>query len=348
MHLDSRQSSEAHWNRLALFLSRDVVERRYRELHGGTLSREKALEVISHLEQGRQYFQSASLAGTLAGPLEQYYGVLAFARAVVLYRSAKSREATLKSGHGLKAIFHSEGTLGATCLQVTSGTFSDLLEVTENAEVVRIQEYSGRTWGLPTLPHVLHLPKPTLAGGAKCSFIDLLSRLPALRSDLEEALGVPARCYVARASLSSRTLSVSVVPGRFALPTAVELSKALGMSGPRQHWTVVGSVPYSTDLSFDVPDGTNIADCLPNIVECGWGQAVIERFHGAWALNTICTYFAIAHVMSMLVRYYPTRWARLLGHEHGDGFLPVLTRMRGLVQSEFVRLVLNELERPTD
>jgi hypothetical protein len=49
--------------------------------------------------------------------------------------------------------------------------------------------------------------------------------------------------------------------------------------------------------------------------------------------------------MSMLVRYYPTRWARLLSHERGDSILPVLERMRRLIQNEFVRLVLWELER---
>jgi hypothetical protein len=49
--------------------------------------------------------------------------------------------------------------------------------------------------------------------------------------------------------------------------------------------------------------------------------------------------------MSMLVRYYPTRWARLLGHEKGDHLLPVLERMQGLLQSEFIKLVPWELER---
>lgn len=50
--------------------------------------------------------------------------------------------------------------------------------------------------------------------------------------------------------------------------------------------------------------------------------------------------------MSMLVRYYPTRWTRLLSHEKGDSLLPVLERMRRLLQGHFVRMVLWELDRP--
>jgi hypothetical protein len=86
----SEQSVEEIWSRLALFQSRDVLERRYNARHGGKLSAGKADEIIAHLQQARQYFQSAESAGVLAGPLEQYYGVLAFARAIVR-RDSNSR-----------------------------------------------------------------------------------------------------------------------------------------------------------------------------------------------------------------------------------------------------------------
>ena len=74
-------------------------------------------------------------------------------------------------------------------------------------------------------------------------------------------------------------------------------------------------------------------------------HAILEPFRDGWLLSELCAYAAVSHVMSMLVRYYPTRWARLLSHERGDSLLPVLERMRRLLQNEFVRLVLWELER---
>jgi hypothetical protein len=47
----------------------------------------------------------------------------------------------------------------------------------------------------------------------------------------------------------------------------------------------------------------------------------------------------------MLVRYHPTRWAKLVNHAPGDRLMPVLNRLRSLIQDDFVRLGLRELER---
>jgi len=77
-------------------------------------------------------------------------------------------------------------------------------------------------------------------------------------------------------------------------------------------------------------------DELWSRLELFLSRDVIERryaYHHAvpdgWHLNELCALAAGSHVMSMLVRYYPTRWARLLAHEPGDSLLPVLQRLRG-------------------
>ncbi len=88
---------------MGLYLSRDVVERRYEERHKRQLNAGKAREIIAHFEQGQQYFTSAQDAGALAGPLEQYYGILAFARGLVLFLTPEIRETGLKKAHGLHA-----------------------------------------------------------------------------------------------------------------------------------------------------------------------------------------------------------------------------------------------------
>src|ERR1700723_507910 len=140
----SEESVEEIWSRLALFQSRDVLERRYRAHHGGELTASKADEIIAHLQQARQYFQSAESAGVLAGPLEQYYGVLPFARGIVLYREPKQREANLKRSHGLEAAM--PGNAGPEDIQntVTQGSFQELLGATGNSETVAIDQPSPR------------------------------------------------------------------------------------------------------------------------------------------------------------------------------------------------------------
>ena len=70
----------------------------------------------------------------------------------------------------------------------------------------------------------------------------------------------------------------------------------------------------------------------------------VERFPGDWSLSRIASYFAASHAMSMLVRYHPTRWAKLINHAPGDKLMPVLERLCSLIQEDFVRLGLRELE----
>jgi hypothetical protein len=46
--------SNEEWSRLRLFLSRDVLERRYQARHNRELGTDKAKEIIAHLDQARQ------------------------------------------------------------------------------------------------------------------------------------------------------------------------------------------------------------------------------------------------------------------------------------------------------
>jgi hypothetical protein len=104
--------------------------------HGGELNASKAREIIAHFEQAHEYFDSAASAGVLAGPLEQYYGALSFARGLILYLQPKAREATLTKGHGLAAVIPPDGPLEGAQLSVESGTFDELLDATGNVEEI--------------------------------------------------------------------------------------------------------------------------------------------------------------------------------------------------------------------
>jgi len=95
-----------------------------------------------------------------------------------------------------------------------------------------------------------------------------------------------------------------------------------------------------------VTRGDRVPDFFPSVVELESGAHVFhERFPGGWSLSRIASYFAASHAMSMLVRYHPTRWARLVNHAPGDKLMPVLDRLRHLIQNDFARLGLREFER---
>src|ERR1700686_4577345 len=96
------------WNRLAIFESRDLVRERFRSRHGRELASQKAEEIAAHISQGRAFFSSADRAQDSVRPLLQYYGVLALARALILYRSPTLRECGLSGSHGLSSLSWSQ------------------------------------------------------------------------------------------------------------------------------------------------------------------------------------------------------------------------------------------------
>jgi YaaC-like Protein len=337
------ESVEEIWSRLALFQSRDVLERRYKAHHGGELSAGKADEIIAHLQQARQYFLSAESAGVLAGPLEQYYGVLAFARAIVLYRQPRQREATLTRSHGLEAVLPDGGIAEDIQITVTHGTFHELLEATGNTETISIDQPSpGRATTAQRF--VQSLPSPAL--GARFSLVHLLARIPGVKEHFEQAFGIVAHCHYGRAHIFQGSFCTTVWRGEFALPPLEELKQSLGISV-----SASGSVTPNDSIDFRVQlkPGDRLPDHFPSVVELESSAHVfLERFPGGWSLSRIASYFAASHAMSMLVRYHPTRWAKLVNHAPGDKLMPVLDRLRHLIQNDFVRIGLRELERVDD
>lgn len=334
------ESVEEIWSRLALFQSRDVLERRYKAHHGGELSAGKANEIIAHLQQARQYFLSAESAGVLAGPLEQYYGVLAFSRAIVLYRQPRQREATLTRSHGLDGVLPNGGGAEDIQITVTNGTFRELLVATSNLETIAIDQPRPRH-ETTVQRFEQNLPPPAM--GARFSLLDLLSRISGVKEHFEQAFGTPAHCHYGRAHILQASFNATVWRGEFPLAPLEQLRESLGIS-PGASGTITPN--ESADFRVQLVPGDRLADHLPSVVELESGAHVfLERFPGGWSLSRIASYFAASHAMSMLVRYHPTRWARLVNHAPGDKLMTVLDRLRHLIQNDFVRLGLRELER---
>jgi hypothetical protein len=330
------------WDRLSLFLSRDVLERRYLARHHRALSADKAKEIISHLEQARQYFASADSAGVLAGPLEQYYGVLSFSRAIVLYLNASLRETSLKKGHGLHASMPSDGGVEDIQLTAQSGTFDELLNATGNVDLGSFDE--STTMMMPSIRRAARtLPRPPL--GATFSLIELFARIPDLRQQFEEAILRPAHCHTGRVHLTMSSLTVVIWRDKFDLPPLETLRRSLGIT---ESASMMVTPNNSAQFTAQIGEGDAVADFLPTMFASkGFEHRMVERFPDGWSLNELATYFAASHVLSMLVRYYPSRWASMVNHEKGDRLLPVFERMRALIQTEFVRLGIGAIESET-
>lgn len=342
-----QSSARDAWSRLALFLSRDVLERRYKERHGGSLSARKATEIISHLAQAREYFAAAESSGTLVRPLLQYYGVVGFARALILYDSPRAREATLRSAHGLRATWNGNADLGDLEITTSNGTFHELLEATRNTERPSI-EVRHPTFSLPSEIEVpVSLPAPAV--DMKVSLLDLLSRMPSMHGVFEEALQTRAHCHHASIASDADGLStaIAVSPGRFAFPPAQELRDALGLPATvAAQGGGTGVLPPPVELTVTRTPPGSLTDGLPALLRSKtWGHAyVVEPVSPGWCLSTLSGIFVGSYVLSILVRYHATRWAALANHEKGDRWFPVLEQLRDVVQARFPELILAELD----
>lgn len=341
--MPSIDATEDAWSRLGLYLSRDVLARRYEDRHGLVLSAAKANEIIAHFEQGQQYFKSAQSAGALVGPLEQYYGILAFARGLILYLEPRALEATLKRGHGLKAAMSTNADVEDIEIIVEDGTFSEFLRATENVEQATVDSLPEVPGPPRHYPMIRSLPAPP--AGSRFSLRELMSRVPGVLRHYEEAFGTRANCFQCSVWVKMGALHISMSHERMGASPVSELPALLRL---HPNFQCVNSWAEGTHIFALMPLEDPFA-IAPHIVDIGGGdeRAVIAPFPDGWVLSKMSTYYAAAYAMSMLVRYYPTVWARLLTHSKGDRAFPVLERVRALLQAEFIMLLLWELERST-
>jgi hypothetical protein len=58
--------------------------------------------------------------------------------------------------------------------------------------------------------------------------------------------------------------------------------------------------------------------------------------------------FVAAYILGMLVRYHPSYWLALLNRADGDYLRPVLQEAIAVIEDQFPKHVLNELENRSE
>lgn len=341
------------WSRVALYMSRDVLDRRYLALHGGEISAGKGREIVSHLAQAREYFESAATAGPLVRPLLQYYGVLGLARALILFRVPAARESNLVPRHGLKATLQGN-ELAELQLTIQRGTFDELLEATGNTQAFSADYMPMSNAFASTFTRYRSLEqrlvRPALDG--TFTLATFVARIPQLKDVYEEALHRPASCHAVSVTIwtpETYTL-LHVRDGRFAVPILEEFKTRLRLptgAGPGKITSVAGL--GGLDITIPHTSLEVMLASLPPLVGTGFSDTfVIEPYPDGWSINPLAFLFVGSFLLSTLVRYHATRWTALLNHEKGDALMPVLERLYRVIEAEFPARALEEFERPHD
>lgn len=158
-----------------------------RELIGNATGRKPnagiAREIAVCIQQGRLFFEAAAEAPIQIKPLQIYYGVVAFAQAVIVATQCNSLS-TLKRTHGLTDITQDDAGIEDLTLRIEKmGTFQEF-----NDAIAPL----GRVWYYDnSMPRWYDKPFDVAAGlsGQQISITDILARAPGLSDKFGQTFG---------------------------------------------------------------------------------------------------------------------------------------------------------------
>jgi YaaC-like Protein len=147
-----------------------------------------AREVAVCIQQGRLFFEAATQAPIQIKPLQIYYGVVAFAQAVIVATQLRSL-ATLHRGHGIRDITRDNAGVEDLALCVdANGTFQEF-----NDAIAPL----GRIWCYYNnfMPHWYEKPfdSATELCGQTITITDILARVPGLSSKFRQTFELPGK-----------------------------------------------------------------------------------------------------------------------------------------------------------
>lgn len=166
---------ELDWHKVRFLESATNLKPLLRTLTGRTPSTTLAREIGACLQQGRFYYDAAAHAPLEIRPLLLYYGLVAFAKAVVAGRTTRSLS-TLAHSHGLSDTSLQGSVMRDLRVRIgTTGTFQDFNDVVRNFSRVLYFEAN-------TKPAALGLPSATSGElqGREWDLRAILSRIPGL------------------------------------------------------------------------------------------------------------------------------------------------------------------------
>jgi hypothetical protein len=169
--------AEADWQKCKFLESGENLKPLVKMRFGREPSSSRAREISACLQQGRLFYQAAESSPLEIRPLQQFYGMIGFAKAAVTAKSLDSLS-TLKPSHGLRDISTVNSRIAELSVQIErAGTFQKFNDVV--APLTRLcyidNSTKNRTISLPST-------SSSRLSGLKLSIREILSRIPGLES----------------------------------------------------------------------------------------------------------------------------------------------------------------------
>ena len=365
--------------------SAENVRRTIADTQGLDANAEIAKSVAVSIQQGRMFFQSAAIAGLEIRPLLLFYGMLAFARAVVCCRTVRALS-TLSKSHGLKDTSPESARVDA--LEATldaRGTFYEFNDVVREQEGMTYFEHAMTRW------HLLPTASSDQLAGAKITLKECLSYTPKLgklyRATFHEEAKLLSFTHTGLEGATDLSYLRIDIPELF--DDADSLRKIV--EGLRAKYPMLGRWQFSSaDKAWDntvlmfqntVPIANEFENLQPtdgarrlssghqaetpvdfrSLMEpiCGdlsqSSPCLMTKMNGH-SLSDISFQYIAMFLLSSLVRYRPQTWvhsvSRLGNSERpaDDQSLALIERFMDLAQTSFPQLVVRliSFRRPTN
>jgi hypothetical protein len=177
------------WTEIKFLESTANLRAAIKRATGRTPSTQIARDIAACLQQGRLFFEIAASAPLQVRPLQIYYGMVGFAKAVILARAVQSI-ATIAQSHGLSDISEQTGKVENLCLKFqTQGVFQQFNDAI--APLGRVNYYDESS-----MLQFVERPFDVAGtlGGESCSLKDVLARVPGLQAIYQRTFSEEAAC----------------------------------------------------------------------------------------------------------------------------------------------------------
>jgi hypothetical protein len=179
------------WSKIRFLESTENLKSIVHHSTGRMPSTTVARDIAACLQQGRIFFEIAGDAPLQVKPLQIYYGIVGFAKAIILARRVSSSIAALAQSHGLSEISDQNAKIEDMTLQFhANGLFTEFNDTI--ASLGRIAYYDERGC-------FQQIAKPfdmsASLTDSRCTLKDVLARIPGLERAYERTFGELPACW---------------------------------------------------------------------------------------------------------------------------------------------------------
>jgi hypothetical protein len=178
-----------NWNKLKFLESTTNLKAVISQNTVRVASTETARDIAACLQQGRIFFEIASSAPLQVQPLQLYYGIVGFAKAIILAKSVQSIS-TIAQSHGLSDVSQQNAKVEELSLQFRRrGVFQQFNSAV--APLGRLSFYSDAMRQFEQKP----FNDAIALDGVTCSLKDVFARIPGLQKLYKRTFSEDAACW---------------------------------------------------------------------------------------------------------------------------------------------------------